>query len=76
MIVFLQQHFVDTGQAHAPGGVPAALQSPELARVVRSAATMNAVVTRRIDMLRPGVQLTLKVASVMGTKVRPAQQVM
>ena len=71
VVVFLQQHFRESGTA--PGGISDALKSPALAHVVRSAATMNAVLTRRIDMLRPDGQLTLKVASVMGTKVGPRQ---
>lgn len=66
VVVFLQQHFAEAGEA---ADVPAALQSTALAKLVKSAATMNAVLTRRIDMLRPPVQLTLKVASVMGMKV-------
>ena len=66
MITFLQQHFAEAGPA---ADIPAALRSSALAKQVKSAATMDAVLTHRIDMLRPRVQLTLKVASVMGLKV-------
>ena len=69
--MFLQQHFAEAGAA---ADIPAALQSSALAKQVKSAATMNAVLTHRIDMLRPRVQLTLKVASVMGVKVLASLQ--
>ena len=54
-----------------PADLGSLLRSPALAYFIRNTVTIHTVLTHRIDHLRPSVQLTLKVATVMGMRVSP-----
>ncbi|MCJ1422964.1 Adenylate cyclase type 10 [Sticta canariensis] len=71
VVVFLKQQLGAGafGSSSAAADVGTLLRSPALAYFIRSTVTIHTVLTHRIDHLRPSVQLTLKVASVMGMRV-------
>ena len=68
--VFLRQQ-LGSGTEVGSQDVGTLLRSPALAYFIRNTVTIHSVLTHRIDHLRPSVQLTLKVATVMGMRVGP-----
>ena len=73
MAVFLKQQLrTEVRGSEGPGArasVGTLLRSPALAYFIRNTVTIHSVLTHRIDQLRPSVQLTLKVATIMGMRV-------
>ena len=71
VVVFVKQQLGAEGMSSdgAPSDVGSLLRSPALAYFIRNTVTIHSVLTHRIDHLRPSVQLTLKVATVMGMRV-------
>lgn len=67
MAVHLRQAVTGTHGARVRGNLEQLLQ--QSAAVVRGSASLPALITARIDRLRPSQQLTLKVAAVVGSSV-------